>query len=435
MAIPRGDRGQLTVPLSLIAESFLGRVQPIRPSVAYRLRITAVAALIASLPLIYLALICLVMYGEASYAVWGAIHLPKNPLRLFLILYLGPLLAGLILVLFLLKPILASRTVSCQLLTIDSDSQPEFFDFLRRVSAAVGASMPTRIELDNQANASASFDPTLRSFFKRDLVLTLGLPLVACLNVNQLAAVVAHEFGHFTQSAGMRFHHLIWYVNSWLAAGVHDRDNWDEALADVADGAGWLIGLAVLASRGLILLVRALLALLLFVANRARASFSRQMEFHADEYASGLAGSSCYVDTLALLPVIDTAYVTALVDIAQEVSNGSLPDDFPLFVRARTLTMAPDAREAAIREDALESSKDADHPPIAERTARIEARRDAAVFRLDAPATALFRNFPDLARSVTARQYPDWFGPVVEHVRSCPTTEALVRAGVPSSKH
>ncbi len=37
------------------------------------------------------------------------------------------------------------------------------------------------------------------SLWGNDLVLTIGLPLVAGLSAKEFAGILAHEFGHFTQ--------------------------------------------------------------------------------------------------------------------------------------------------------------------------------------------------------------------------------------------
>jgi Zn-dependent protease with chaperone function len=71
--------------------------------------------------------------------------------------------------------------------------------------------------LDLQVNASASFRRGFLSLFSRDLTLTIGLPLVAGLTVRQLGGVLAHEFGHFAQGAGMRLTFVVRSVNAWFA--------------------------------------------------------------------------------------------------------------------------------------------------------------------------------------------------------------------------
>src|SRR5207237_6787769 len=79
----------------------------------------------------------------------------------------------------------------------------------------------------------------------KDLVLTLGLPLVAALNTRELAGIIAHEFGHFTQGLGMRLSYVIRGINFWFARVVFDRDEFDDALetatAEANDGTTMLL--------------------------------------------------------------------------------------------------------------------------------------------------------------------------------------------------
>ena len=60
--------------------------------------------------------------------------------------------------------------------------------------------------------------------FKKDLVLTIGLPLVAGLSIREFGGVLAHEFGHFAQGGGMRLTALVRFVNGWFARVVYERD-------------------------------------------------------------------------------------------------------------------------------------------------------------------------------------------------------------------
>jgi len=53
-------------------------------------------------------------------------------------------------------------------------------------------------------NAAAGFRRGAASFFGNDLVLTIGLPLVAGLSLREFAGVVAHELAHVTQKHGFR---------------------------------------------------------------------------------------------------------------------------------------------------------------------------------------------------------------------------------------
>ena len=77
-------------------------------------------------------------------------------------------------------------------------------------------------------NASAGFmRQGVAGVLSNDLVLTIGLPLVAGLTVRQLGGVLAHEFGHFAQGGGMRLTAIVRGVNAWFARVVFERDEWD----------------------------------------------------------------------------------------------------------------------------------------------------------------------------------------------------------------
>lgn len=53
-------------------------------------------------------------------------------------------------------------------------------------------------------------------------MLTIGLPLVAGLSLQQLAGVLAHEFGHFSQGAGMRLTYIVRSINAWFLRVVYE---------------------------------------------------------------------------------------------------------------------------------------------------------------------------------------------------------------------
>src|SRR4029450_10901664 len=88
--------------------------------------------------------------------------------------------------------------------SLTPQSDPVLFAFIARVCEQVKAPLPSRVDVDCRINASAHFRRGLWSLHSNDLVLTIGLPLVAGLTMEEFAGVLAHEFGHFAQGAGMR---------------------------------------------------------------------------------------------------------------------------------------------------------------------------------------------------------------------------------------
>ena len=205
------------VPENLTALELLalfgGPVPKTRVSLLYRLGLIIVTGAMLLLPVLYLALI-----GAAAWGVWfWATHFSLllssgGGVRIWLVklvLYIAPLFSGMVLVFFMVKPLFARRPKGAQPLALNPGAEPVLFAFIAKICETVGAPFPKRVDLDCNLNAAASFRRGLWSLFGHDLVLTIGLPLVAGLNITQLAGVLAHEFGHFTQGFGMRLTYII----------------------------------------------------------------------------------------------------------------------------------------------------------------------------------------------------------------------------------
>src|SRR4030095_4274354 len=89
--------------------------------------------------------------------------------------------------------------------------------------------------------------------------LTIGLPLVTGLDMRQFCGVLAHEFGHFAQGAGMRLTYIIRYINFWFARVVYERDEWDVRLDQAAKESDFRIGIVLQTARGCVWLTRRIL--------------------------------------------------------------------------------------------------------------------------------------------------------------------------------
>src|SRR5437899_12962367 len=125
--------------------------------------------------------------------------------------------------------------------------------------------MPLRIFLVGRLTASSWFRLGVWSLFGNDLVLMIGVPIVAGLNLREFAGVVAHEFGHFTQGFGMRLSYVIRSVNGWFARVVYERDAWDVMLAEwLEEAEDWRVMLLVGCARLGVGFSRLLLMLLMF---------------------------------------------------------------------------------------------------------------------------------------------------------------------------
>ena len=198
--------------------------------------------------------------------------------------------AGIVLVGYMLRSMVPRRRGAHGGIVLAYAAAPALHDLVQEIAKAIGAPRPREIRVDLQANASAALRRGAWSLFRRDLVLTVGLPLAAGLDSRQLAGVIAHELGHFAQRGGMGVTYLIRSINNWFARVVYERGAFDSELETHAEGGYYLKRLIAQIARFFIWLSRKILWLLmqapLPVIGAIRFAFSRQMEFDADRYSA-----------------------------------------------------------------------------------------------------------------------------------------------------
>ena len=386
---------------------FEGRVKRVWKSPVYLAALSVVAAVMLLLPVIYFAMIAGVGYAVYWHATesFGIFKTPGSA-WFKVIIYFGPLVAGPILVLFMIKPIFARRVTRERRVSVIRDNEPRLFDFVDAVCDTVGAVKPKRIDIDCNVNASASFRRGLISLFGRDLVLTIGMPLVAGLTLRQFAGVLAHEFGHFTQAVAMRLTFIIANVNMWFARVVYERDSWDERLVEWQKNADNSLVIILLVSRLLVWISRLTLWFLLHIARAISCVMSRQMEYDADRYEARLIGASQFEKTFDRIVLLNLAHSLVMGDLAEAWKDHRLGDDLPELIAAKVDEMPRDLRLAV---DALAKQQKtklfSTHPTDQARKKRVRKENAAGVFRVTGPASALFMNFKNACKGITGTFY------------------------------
>ncbi len=401
-----------------ILNSFQNGIPRTPVSFLYQAGLLLVTLMMVILPLIYIAMILAAGWGVCYYAIHAKFMLASmtGGGRFYLVklfAYLTPLLIGCILVFFMIKPLFARQPKRAQPLALNPGVDATLFAFIGKICDTVGAPMPTRIDLDCELNASASFRRGAASLLGNDLVLTIGLPLVQGLTMQELAGVIAHEFGHFTQGFGMRLSYIIRTVNAWFARVVYERDAWDEWLASwVSEAEDWRVmivgGLAQLA----VGFSRFLLKLLMYLGHGVCCFLMRQMEYDADSYEIKLAGSTAFEQTAKRLNVLGAATKESYKSMRASWNiNRHLPDNFPAFLSKTEARMPAESRSQI--EDTVGLSRTGifdTHPSFGDRIRRARQAGEPGVFHLDYPATMLFANFDAVAKQVTFLHYTDSIG-------------------------
>ena len=418
--------GSLTV--QSVQSAFAGSITPARLSWLYRAGLAVVAGTMILLPLCYVGLI----------ALWGWVikwHLTQNVWLLSgrsarvwrAIAYAGPAVAGGIMFFFLVKPLFARAARREELVALDSEHEPVLFAFIHRICDEVRAPRPARVVVDCQVNASASFDGGLLGLLRRRLVLTIGLPLTAGLTARQLGGVLAHEFGHFAQGAGMGLTFIIRSVNGWFARVVYQRDEWDERLARWSTNTDWRLAIVLWLARAGVWMSRKILYGLMMVGHAVSCFMSRQMEFDADYYEAALAGSGTFRETMTRLEVLSRASQYGYSDVFRSQRSGRVPGDFAALVVARAEPLPTPGKGDRDQEE-RGTTLFMTHPSDEDRIAHTASLAESGIVTLEGPADRLFADFTTLSRNVTRHHYSTDLGLDVERLQLLDSSALLGEA-------
>ncbi|MGE3819983.1 MAG: M48 family metallopeptidase [Isosphaeraceae bacterium] len=414
------------------------RLERIPCSRAFRIRLALCALVLIALLLAYLGLVVVTSYGlwshVASPRVVAAVHrLIPNPL-----LYGFLCVSGVILCVFLVKPLFTLRGARPPQVRLERSAEPRLFAFVDRLCEAQGAPAPKEILVDTQVNASASLRHGLIGLFRDDLTLTIGLPLATGLSLREFTGVLAHEFGHFTQGGAMRLSSLIHRSVRLMLRIVHERDGFDAALIEAGAVRVFLdprlfllslaFSLAVWTVLAFLWVARMMLKGLAWLGMASAVALLREMEFDADAHEVRVVGREGFVKTGDRLLVLETARATAAAIEQRSWEARRLPDDLPRLVAilAERISAKPELLENLREEAQKKETQPLDtHPSFRDRMAAARAVSEAGTFPLDAPAATLFRDLPALSRESTLVFYRDLLDMEFGAARFLPVPEIL----------
>ena len=375
----------------------------------YLLSLWLVTALCLLMPLLYLGLIAGLGWLEYRYYTeWVPEMRPSRFIWGRIVAWTLPGFVGGILILFLLKPLFAPRDDGPDEVELGEGEEPELVRNIHALCAAMGIRPPAAIRLSHQVNAWVQFDRGPRGFFGGARVLTIGLPLVAGLQAQQFVGVLAHEFGHFAQGAGMRCSQVINGVNRWLWSRGYQHDEWDVRLDRWGrDEDNGIFAVAAWIARGCLWLTRGLMRLLFQISFRISRKLSQEMEFDADRYEATVAGSDCFRGTALQMRALMRAYGMANRQGARAWREGKLAADLSEAVLDQLQKLRKqDWADLELELQADDQTRYWDtHPADIERIANAERLQCAGLFLDPRPAREMFRDFAGLSRRVTEQFY------------------------------
>ncbi|MBN2579921.1 MAG: M48 family metalloprotease [Pirellulales bacterium] len=412
-----------------LLEALAGEIKPVRKSPAYLLALPLVAVFMILLPLLYLGLIAAAGWLVYYHAVHHTGMLSYGVGRAWIFIlgaYLAPIVSGVILVFFMIKPLFARPAQQVRTRSLTPQGEPILFAVVARLCELVGAPHPKRIDVDYQFNAFAGYRRGFWSMLGNDFVLTIGIPLAAGLSLRQLVGVLAHEFGHFSQGTGTRLSYIIGSINAWFARLVYQRDTWDVWLAETTEQVDFRIGWVLALSMLFVWLSRGILWVLMVLGHAISCILLRQREYDADRYEARVVGSETFASTCMRMQMLGSAYQFAQIKVLEFLQEGCYPDNLSRLTTFLHDRMPPEVRQEI--ETAAEQSRTGlfdTHPCDKARIANVRREKAPGVFQAEGPASALFCHFDALARNVTWDLYCQLVGPRLKPSEMKPVEELL----------
>ncbi len=248
---------------------------------------------IFAIVLFMIVYILLFVFALALTAIctWAGINLIIGfPRFITLAIGIGLASLGFLVLIFLLKFMFQSHKIDRSHLTeITNNDEPELFKLIENIVREVGTAMPKKVYLSADVNAAVFYDSSFWSMFlpiRKNL--QIGLGLVNTVTKDELTAILAHEFGHFSQRS-MKVGSYVYNVNQVIFNMLLENDsyhNMAERWANVSGYFSIFVVIAVKITDG----IKWVLRKMYNVVNKSYMALSREMEFHADEIAAHITG-------------------------------------------------------------------------------------------------------------------------------------------------
>lgn len=381
-------------------------------STSFRREVIRVAVRIFLFAVVYCIMVCLGI-ALAAACVWGGVVIISRIHHLLAVMAgLGLMGLGVMVCIFLLKFLFTvNRSDRSGYREVTAAEEPALFDMVRTIARQTGTGFPKHIYLSPDVNASVFYDSSFWSLFlpaRKNLV--IGLGLVNAVNKGELRAVIAHEFGHFSQRS-MRLGSFVYQVNRVIYNMLYDNDGYANFLKGWADISSYFAFFATITVR-VVQAIQWVLRAMYGYVNKGYMRLSREMEFHADAVAAAVCGGNNLASALEKLSLAGACYDEVLSGSNRWLKEGLLTRN---FYGAQGYLMGNTPAEEVHDRYRRVRYKDqwASHPATEERTAQLRALA-ANVTPDTASSWALFSKPGQLQEQLTRFVYEqadiDWQG-------------------------
>jgi Zn-dependent protease with chaperone function len=282
----------------------------IEPSSEFKKEVFKVGWSILFFCVVYLALIISASILAIACAYAGFYLIITLPKFITIMIGFGMIGLGIMVLYFLLKFIFSKKKNDLSgMIEIKEADHPKLFSFIKKLTKETQTPFPKKIYLSPDVNASVFYDSSFWSMFfpiKKNLV--IGLGLVNTVNISEFKAILAHEFGHFSQRS-MKLGSYVYNVNKVIYNMLYENEGYGNTLDQWANTSSYFAVFASLTIK-IVQGIQWILQKVYGLVNKNYMSLSRQMEFHADSVAAYVSGSSHLISSLYRLEASGLCYNT-----------------------------------------------------------------------------------------------------------------------------
>ena len=366
--------------------------------------------------LTYLLLLSLTV-GLTALCIYGGLLVIISFPRLITIIFgLGLASFGVVILIFLLKFIFKSNKVDrSHLREIKKQEAPELFNLIEEIVKEVGTNFPKKVYLSSEVNAAVFYDSNFWSMFLPiQKNLQIGLGLVNSVTKEELKAILAHEFGHFSQRT-MKVGSYVYNVNQVIFNMLYDNASYEKLIQSLGNVHGLVSIFLVLAVK-IVEGIQWILKKMYGVVNKSYMALSREMEFHADEIAASVTGPDPLKSSLLRLKLADHSFSNVISFYEKQIANNvkteniykeqayvmnflASENDIPL---QNNLPQVPTEEIGRFHKSKLVIKNQwASHPSTEERIARLDKLTTTALADTGLPANSIFKNVEEFQKEQT----------------------------------
>jgi Zn-dependent protease with chaperone function len=394
----------------------------IKLSPEFKMQAVKAVAGIVAFAVIYLTMLALAA-GLTALCLYGSIMLVSAKISVITIgLGIGLASFGVLILVFLVKFAFQSNNADrSHLFEITRDEEPKLFAMIEEIVNEVGTHFPKKVFLSADVNASVFYDSSFWSMFlpvRKNL--QIGMGLVNSVTEDELRAILAHEFGHFSQRT-MKIGSYVYNVNRIIFNLLEENGSFDRVVRSWAEISGYF-AIFVAIGANVIGGVQWTLKKLYGAVNKSHMGLSREMEFQADEIAAGVTGPGPLKSSLLRMDLADHAFNNVAGFYNGRIADGLKSENFyrdhllvmqtlagynGIPVIAELPDVTPDDLNRFNKSKLVIKDQWASHPDTQERIDRLIRNTAAGTQRKSGPAGNIFADIEKTQQKLTEAMFRD----------------------------